>query len=74
MPRQRILTSHVGSLVRPPEFTDVLRRRHQGQEIAEFPEVLACAVEEVVRRQVEVGIDIGARLATRELWGAAATA
>jgi 5-methyltetrahydropteroyltriglutamate--homocysteine methyltransferase len=58
MPRQRILTSHVGSLVRPPAFTDVLRRRHQGEEIADFPEILTRAVEEAVRRQVEVGIDI----------------
>ncbi|MEP7312594.1 MAG: cobalamin-independent methionine synthase II family protein [Pseudomonadota bacterium] len=54
----RILTSHVGSLVRPPSFTTVLRERLAGRLVANFDEALRDAVIEVVRRQTEIGIDI----------------
>jgi hypothetical protein len=47
----RILTTHVGALQRPPEAEAAL--------LGEAPEEqLRAAVAEVVRRQVEVGIDI----------------
>jgi 5-methyltetrahydropteroyltriglutamate--homocysteine methyltransferase len=47
----RILTTHVGALQRPPEAEAAL--------LGEAPEgELSAAVTEVVRRQVEVGIDI----------------
>ncbi len=58
MPESRILTSHVGSLVRPPDFTALLREKAEKGEVEGFDAALAAAVAEVVRHQVEVGIDI----------------
>jgi 5-methyltetrahydropteroyltriglutamate--homocysteine methyltransferase len=57
---ERTLTTHVGSLVRPPELVAQLRARENGEPLDEeaFSAVLADAVDDVVRRQTEVGIDI----------------
>jgi 5-methyltetrahydropteroyltriglutamate--homocysteine methyltransferase len=57
---ERTLTTHVGSLVRPPELVAALRARENGQPLDEeaFSAVLADAVDDVVRRQTEAGIDI----------------
>jgi 5-methyltetrahydropteroyltriglutamate--homocysteine methyltransferase len=56
----RILTTHVGSLVRPPGLVDLMRAKDSGQ--AYDPEKLAAnvrsSVRQVVHRQVEVGIDV----------------
>jgi 5-methyltetrahydropteroyltriglutamate--homocysteine methyltransferase len=56
----RILTTHVGSLVRPPDLMETLRAKESGQSYD--PDVLVSqvrrAVKEVVRQQAEVGIDI----------------
>ena len=55
----RILTTHVGSLVRPPEIVDVLRRKADGQAFTESERGLVAAhVAEAVRRQAECGIDV----------------
>jgi 5-methyltetrahydropteroyltriglutamate--homocysteine methyltransferase len=56
----RILTTHVGSLVRPPELVDFIRTVENGEpyEPHAFEELLRRSVAEVVRRQAEVGIDI----------------
>ncbi|HEY1874373.1 MAG TPA: cobalamin-independent methionine synthase II family protein [Steroidobacteraceae bacterium] len=56
----RILTTHVGSLPRSQAVTDVLfaREREEPRDIARDDAVITEAVAEVVRRQVEVGIDI----------------
>ena len=56
----RILTTHVGSLIRPPELIELLRAREDGGPYDEqvFAESLRNAVRDVVRRQAEVGIDI----------------
>jgi 5-methyltetrahydropteroyltriglutamate--homocysteine methyltransferase len=56
----RILTTHVGSLPRSQAVTDVLfaREREEARDVAKDDAVIAQAVAEVVRRQVEVGIDI----------------
>ena len=60
----RILTTHVGSLPRGQAVTDVLfaRERSEAEPSAGAPAdgaaVIAAAVAEVVRRQVDVGIDI----------------
>jgi 5-methyltetrahydropteroyltriglutamate--homocysteine methyltransferase len=56
----RILTTHVGSLVRPPGLVALLRRVENGEAVddAAFEECLRRSVEDVVRRQVETGIDI----------------
>jgi 5-methyltetrahydropteroyltriglutamate--homocysteine methyltransferase len=56
----RILTTHVGSLPRSQAVTDVLFAREKG-EIRDRPAAAATirsAVAEVVRRQVETGIDV----------------
>jgi len=56
----RILTTHVGSLPRSQAVTDVLFARERG-EIADrraAADVMTAAVTEVVRRQVETGIDV----------------
>jgi 5-methyltetrahydropteroyltriglutamate--homocysteine methyltransferase len=56
----RILTTHVGSLVRPPGLVELMRAKDSGQ--AYDPEELATrvksSVKEVVQKQVEVGVDI----------------
>ncbi|HEV8672133.1 MAG TPA: cobalamin-independent methionine synthase II family protein [Candidatus Limnocylindria bacterium] len=54
---KRILTTHVGSLIRPPELLDALRARQAGDDNA-WPEAVGRAVRDVVRRQIEAGIDI----------------
>jgi 5-methyltetrahydropteroyltriglutamate--homocysteine methyltransferase len=56
----RILTTHVGSLPRSRAVVDLLFKRDQGQayDPSEFDRVMADAVSETVRRQVEIGIDI----------------
>ena len=58
--RPRILTTHVGSLPRSQAVTDVLFAREKGA-VAD-PEaaarVIADAVADVVRRQVDTGIDV----------------
>jgi 5-methyltetrahydropteroyltriglutamate--homocysteine methyltransferase len=56
----RILTTHVGSLPRSQAVTDVLFAREQGPlaDEAVADATLTAAVEEVVRRQVQAGIDV----------------
>ncbi len=56
----RILTTHVGSLPRSQAVTDVLFARERGeiQDAAAAAAVISDAVRDVVRRQVETGIDV----------------
>jgi 5-methyltetrahydropteroyltriglutamate--homocysteine methyltransferase len=56
----RILTTHVGSLVRPGPIADVLRTESLDRpyEAAAFERLLAPAVADVVRKQAEVGVDV----------------
>jgi 5-methyltetrahydropteroyltriglutamate--homocysteine methyltransferase len=56
----RILTTHVGSLVRPPELVSLLRAREDGEAVdgQTFDECLRRSVTEVVQQQADVGIDI----------------
>ena len=54
----RILTTHVGSLPRSQEVTDVLFGRETGQTKAQGDQVIADAVKDVVKRQVEAGVDL----------------
>jgi 5-methyltetrahydropteroyltriglutamate--homocysteine methyltransferase len=58
MSANRILTSHVGSLVRPPEFIAVLKEKKAGRSVPHFDEALTAAVRTVVQKQADVGIDI----------------
>ena len=55
----RILTTHVGSLVRPPELRDLAAaaEKDAGKQAA-YESALRRAIAAVVRQQVEVGIDI----------------
>ena len=57
----RILTTHTGSLPRPPELTALAVRRSRGEEIdpVELETVGKAAVREVVAKQIAAGIDIG---------------
>ena len=58
--KDRILTTHVGSLPRPQDVVDVLFAQDRGEAIdeAQFDKVVGDAVKEVVRKQVEAGVDI----------------
>jgi 5-methyltetrahydropteroyltriglutamate--homocysteine methyltransferase len=58
--RERILTTHVGSLPRPQAVVDFLFAQDRGEHYdeARFDEVIRSAVADVVRRQAEVGIDV----------------
>ena len=55
----RILTTHVGSLPRPPDLLALLEAREAGREFDEtaFAAGLAAAVDAVVAKQVASGID-----------------
>ena len=56
----RILTTHVGSLVRPPELVEFLKAVEAGQpyDKAAYEACLKASIETVVRQQVGAGIDI----------------
>jgi 5-methyltetrahydropteroyltriglutamate--homocysteine methyltransferase len=56
----RILTTHVGSLVRPLELVAYLRAQQEGQAVDEvaFEHCLKMSVGRVVQQQIEAGIDV----------------
>ncbi len=56
----RILTTHVGSLIRPPALQEFLRAKQSGKAYDEnaYRRCLADSVAEVVRQQAETGIDV----------------
>lgn len=56
----RILTTHVGSLVRPPEIMALMQAKTKGTPApqAEFDATVTKAVAEVVRKQAEAGVDV----------------
>jgi 5-methyltetrahydropteroyltriglutamate--homocysteine methyltransferase len=58
--RDRILTTHTGSLPRPPALREVLVKKDQNQpyDRAELARLTREAVVAIVRRQAEVGVDI----------------
>jgi 5-methyltetrahydropteroyltriglutamate--homocysteine methyltransferase len=57
---ERILTTHTGSLIRPIEVIELMRRLEAGSpvETSELSARLRTAVADVVRRQAETGIDV----------------
>jgi len=57
----RILTTHVGSLPRPPALRDLLVRKDRGEAVdaAALEREAQAAVERVVAGQLEAGIDVG---------------
>lgn len=56
----RILTTHVGSLPRPHDLLDILKKKLEGEPVDDqiYLKELSSAVEEMVHRQVYAGIDI----------------
>jgi 5-methyltetrahydropteroyltriglutamate--homocysteine methyltransferase len=56
----KILTTHVGSLIRPPEFVTLLKAIDAGDSRATsaYPDRLRDAVARIVREQANIGIDI----------------
>ena len=59
--RDRILTTHVGSLPRSETLSDLLIAREVGEsyDVAQFDAEMENAVRHVVAKQKEAGIDIG---------------
>jgi 5-methyltetrahydropteroyltriglutamate--homocysteine methyltransferase len=57
---KRILTTHVGSLIRPPELQDFLRLKQAGKPYDDkaYQSCLTDAVAAVVARQAQAGIDV----------------
>jgi len=56
----RILTTHVGSLIRPDALQDFLRAKQGGKpyDEAAYDRCLTASVADVVRRQADAGIDV----------------
>jgi 5-methyltetrahydropteroyltriglutamate--homocysteine methyltransferase len=56
----RILTTHVGSLPRPDDLCAMLLAKEKGEQVdaGAFDALVSKAVQAVVRRQVEAGVDI----------------
>jgi 5-methyltetrahydropteroyltriglutamate--homocysteine methyltransferase len=56
----RILTTHVGSLIRPPALQEFLRAKQARKpyDEAAYAKCLKDSVGEVVRKQAEVGVDV----------------
>jgi 5-methyltetrahydropteroyltriglutamate--homocysteine methyltransferase len=58
--RDRILTTHTGSLPRPPALVDLYVRKGRGEAVdAALAAAGQAAMKDVVRRQRDAGIDIG---------------
>jgi 5-methyltetrahydropteroyltriglutamate--homocysteine methyltransferase len=54
----RILTTHVGSLVRPKELRDLAPPGQEPKDPAQYNAALCQATVDVVRKQAEIGVDI----------------
>ena len=56
----RILTTHVGSLIRPPALQQFLRAKQAGEPFDQkaYEGCLAQSVADIVRRQAQAGIDV----------------
>lgn len=57
---ERILTTHTGSLARPKELAETMRAKLNGQpyDRAGYDQSVRSAVADVVRKQVDSGIDV----------------
>ena len=57
---KQILTTHVGSLIRPPELIQFLRakRNHDSYDEDDYQRCLADSVAEIVRHQAKIGLDV----------------
>ena len=57
---ERILTTHVGSLIRPPDLLPFIRARQDGQpyDPQAYADCLASSVKTIVQKQTAAGIDV----------------
>ena len=57
---ERLLVTHTGSLPRPRELIQVMLAENEGRDVdrADYEERLRRSVHDVVRRQVELGVDV----------------
>ena len=57
---ERILTTHVGSLIRPPDLLPFIRARQSGQpyDPQAYADCLASSVKTIVQKQTAAGIDV----------------
>ena len=57
---ERLLVTHTGSLPRPRELIEAMLAENEGREVdrADYEERLRRSVHDVVRRQVELGVDV----------------
>ena len=57
---ERILTTHAGSLARPPDLLEMMRVKESDQpyDHAAFAGQVRTAVAEVVRQQIAAGVDV----------------
>ena len=57
---ERILTTHVGSLIRPAPLQEFLRAKQAGKPFdqAAYKTCLASCVADIVRKQAEAGVDV----------------
>ena len=57
---KRILTTHTGSLPRPAELMPMIEQREDGtlRDPSAFEASVAAAVDEIVRKQIEAGVDV----------------
>ncbi|WP_435129909.1 methionine synthase [Halobaculum sp. D14] len=55
-----LLTTHIGSLPRPPELRELLKRRDAGEDVDpdEWERAVVDATEAVIERQADVGLDV----------------
>ncbi|HWC28942.1 MAG TPA: cobalamin-independent methionine synthase II family protein [Dehalococcoidia bacterium] len=58
--RDRILTTHSGSINRPLAVLEMLRRKENGEDVdpREFAELTSAATRDVIERQLAAGIDV----------------
>lgn len=58
--KMTVLTTHVGSLPRPKIVSDLLFKREKEEKynLQHFEDVISTCVEEVVKKQLDVGVDI----------------
>src|SRR5215471_6363392 len=59
---ERILTTHVGSLPRPPDLLEMINAKEEGRpfDLSRYRARVKSAVREAVEKQASAGIDISA--------------
>ena len=60
----RILTTHPGRLPNPDNYAEVMQARRGGDQ-QRFDELVSAGIQDMIRRQREIGIDI---LSDGEFW------